>query len=185
IPARLRWTTPFGQMTEVCETLNVSRGGLLVPCKENHATGISLWVTFPFDATVPFGQPEVLARVVRSSRGGATGSLADGTEAIPAGGMEENDVANASHNGAWNGASNGAKNGDGNGNSNESHGYAAAAALRFEIASHPTANGNGHRELERRTSPRRAVAVPIRIWTEHVPWFEETMTLDVSRESVR
>src|SRR5262245_16967833 len=66
IPARLRWTTPLGRTTEICETLNVSRGGLLVPCKENHATSMPLWVTFPYDATLPFGQPEVLARVVRS-----------------------------------------------------------------------------------------------------------------------
>src|SRR6476646_6083502 len=67
IPARLRWTTPLGQKTEFCETLNVSRAGLLVPCKENHAAGTSLWITLPFDATLPFGKPEVLARVVRSA----------------------------------------------------------------------------------------------------------------------
>src|ERR1700688_3551754 len=47
LPARLRWTTPFGQKTEVCETVNVSRGGLLVPCQEVHAEGMPLWVTFP------------------------------------------------------------------------------------------------------------------------------------------
>ena len=66
LPARLRWTTPFGQKTEVCGTVNVSRGGLLVPCQEAHAGGMSLWVTFPYDATVAYGQPEVLAKVVRS-----------------------------------------------------------------------------------------------------------------------
>jgi hypothetical protein len=70
LPARLRWTGPFGQKTELCETLNVSRGGMLVPCEEFHATGVSLWVTFPYDASLRDGQPEVLARVVRSKRAG-------------------------------------------------------------------------------------------------------------------
>ena len=40
-------------------------------------------------------------------------------------------------------------------------------------------------ELERRTSPRRSLAVPIRVRPEGVPWFEETMTLDFSRQSLR
>ena len=57
--------------------------------------------------------------------------------------------------------------------------------MRFEIAPQQATNGNGHRELERRTSPRRSLAVPIRVRPENVPWFEETMTLDFSRESLR
>jgi hypothetical protein len=183
IPTRLRWTTPLGQMTEVCETVNVSRGGLLVPCQENHAAGISLWVTFPYDASLPFGQPEVLARVVRSDRTGHTVVLADGREAIPAGGGEVGET--KSHNSAKNGTSNGVKNGPKNGAGNGNHGRPAAAALRFEIAPHQSTNGNTHREIERRTSPRRALAVPIRVRPASVPWFEETMTLDFSRESLR
>ena len=66
LPARLRWTTPFGQKTEVCASVDVSRGGILVPCREPHAEGMTLWVTFPFDASLVVGQPEVLARVVRA-----------------------------------------------------------------------------------------------------------------------
>ena len=66
LPARLRWTTPFGQKTEVCTAVDVSRGGMLVPCREPHAEGMSLWVTFPFNASLIVGQPEVLARVVRA-----------------------------------------------------------------------------------------------------------------------
>jgi hypothetical protein len=170
IPARLRWTTPFGQMTEQCETLNVSRGGLLVPCKENHAAGISLWVTFPFDASLPFGQPEILARVVRSSPAAHTVLLADGREAVRASDADEKPSAEY-------GASNGSR--------CYPDTYAAAAALRFDVKPHHATNGNGHRELERRTSPRRALAVPIRVRPELVPWFEETMTLDISREGLR
>ena len=61
-----------------------------------------------------------------------------------------------------------------------------AAALCFEIAPRQISNGNGNRrELERRTSPRRRLALPIRVRPEHVPWFEETMTLDISKEGLR
>jgi hypothetical protein len=85
LPARLRWTGPLGQKTELCETLNVSRGGMLVPCQEFHATGVSLWVTFPYDASLPDGQPEVLARVVRSKRAGefAPGHALRNTDVCP------------------------------------------------------------------------------------------------------
>src|ERR1700742_2967578 len=66
LPARLRWTTPFGQKTEVCTTVDVSRGGVLVPCREPHAEGMPLWVTFPYDNSLMVAQPEVLSRVVRT-----------------------------------------------------------------------------------------------------------------------
>lgn len=165
IPTRLRWTTPFGQMTEVCETVNVSRGGILVPCQQNHAAGISLWVTFPYDRSRTFGQPEISARVVRSTRAAHTVLLPDGREAVPAD-SEEKAAAEF-----------GASDGD--------YPQGAETALRFDIASHVATNGNGHREIERRTSPRRALAVPIRVRPEHVPWFEETMTLDFSKEGLR
>jgi len=72
LPVRIRWNTPFGQKTEVCKTLDISRGGLLVPCEEAHAPGVPLWVTFPFDDSPGSGQPEMLAEVVsiRPSRNG-------------------------------------------------------------------------------------------------------------------
>ncbi len=65
LPARLRWTTPFGQKIELSETIDVSRGGLLLSSREWHAAGVPLWVTFPYDASLPECQPEVLARIVR------------------------------------------------------------------------------------------------------------------------
>jgi hypothetical protein len=166
IPARLRWTTPFGQKTEVCDTLNVCRGGVLVPCKEAHAPGMPLWVTFPYDAAVPYGQPEVLARVVRSAIAEQSVPSANGGGKKPSANGEKPAVAHAAEN------ANGV--------------YVPAAALRFEIAPRAVSNGNGYRpELERRTSPRRRLALPIRVRPEHVPWFEETMTLDVSNEGLR
>ena len=65
LPVRLRWVAPVGQQSEVCETRNVSRGGLLVACRKHHEEGFPLWVTFPFNAAAQDVQPEVLARVVR------------------------------------------------------------------------------------------------------------------------
>ena len=69
LPVRLRWITPFGQRSEICESVNISRGGLLVSCKEPHSPGLALWTTFPYDALMPDGQPEVPARVLRSEPG--------------------------------------------------------------------------------------------------------------------
>jgi hypothetical protein len=183
IPARLRWTTPLGQRTEICETLNVSRAGLLVPCKENHLAGAPLWITFPYDATLPFGQPEVLARVVRSElvatrvvtaniSGDAGGSRND-TAGVAASAEHAHDRVDG-HRGEMV--------------------FAAFAALQFEAGAgakkrkneNGGGNGNGHhREVERRTSARRMVAVPIRVRLEHVPWFEETMTIDASNQGLR
>ena len=65
LPARLRWTSPFGQKIELADTMDVSRGGLLLSSREWHAPGVPLWVTFPYDAFFREGQPEVPARVVR------------------------------------------------------------------------------------------------------------------------
>jgi len=66
MPARLRWSAPLGQRTEQCETVNASRGGLLVVCSKAPGTDHSLWVTFPFDVEASGQQPEMPARVVRS-----------------------------------------------------------------------------------------------------------------------
>src|SRR5882724_4514766 len=75
--------------------------------------------------------------------------------------------------------------------------FVASAAIQFEAKSHPEngsknghGNGNGHgddhrREVERRASERRMVAVPIRVRPAHVPWFEETMTMDASNHGLR
>src|SRR5260370_29555103 len=65
LPVRLRWNAPFGQKIESVETIDVSRSGLLVSMKEAHSCGTNVWVTFPYDASLRDGQPEVAAQVVR------------------------------------------------------------------------------------------------------------------------
>lgn len=139
LPVRLRWIAPFGQQTEICETRNVSKGGLLVSCKEHHNEGFPLWVTFPFDVAAPDQQPEVLARVLRCYRPGNNG----GSEEI---------------------------------------------ALHFEsmpIAAVPAAVSEKIAVPPPKTGSFRNVALPIRVRPEHIPWFEEAMTVEVSAEEIR
>jgi hypothetical protein len=61
-----------------------------------------------------------------------------------------------------------------------------AVALHFALSPRTQANCNGHaKEHERRDSPRRPLALPVRVRPEHIPWFEEAMTMDVSTRSLR
>lgn len=148
LPVRIRWNTPFGQKIEVCKTLDISRGGLLVPCQEAHAPGVPLWITFPYDPALADGQPEVMAKVVRAAE---------------------------THKGNGNGNKGGVRDTE-----------SRAVAFRFGVRSHAVGNGNGHaRDVERRGNPRRALAMPVRVRLEHVPWFEEAMTIDVSVGGLR
>ena len=137
LPARLRWPSPFGQKIELAETMDVSRGGLLLSSREVHAPGVPLWVTFPYDASLREGQPEVPARVVRCEQLSASPFL-------------------------------------------------FSLAIQFQAQARPVSNGNGARhEPERRRSTRQSLVMPIRVRPENVPWFEETMSLDVSARGMR
>ena len=78
LPVRLRWSTPLGQKIEVGQTRNASRGGLLLVCQEQHGIGFPLWVTFPYDASAPDLQSEILARVVRREE------VEEGGKSLPA-----------------------------------------------------------------------------------------------------
>jgi PilZ domain len=235
LPARLRWTTPFGQKTEVCASVDVSRGGMLVPCREPHAEGMTLWVTFPFDASLTVGQPEVLARVVR-----AVVVVRDDATVAPKkkNGNGHGNGHHANGNGLNGHGGNGNGNGHKNGNGNGHHGDGAAVfrspsatdaaaiesarqvsddhanvvdetsgaevggvevapaeefltllALRFEIdAARQRAAAHAIvslRDVERRAAPRRPFVVPVRVRTEQMPWFEETMTIDCSSDGLR
>ena len=173
LPVRLRWAAPLGQKIELSETFDVSRGGLLVFTKVPHVTGVPLWVTFPYDASPPDGQPEVLTHVVRygerlevirgmnareklqtqsTSKQECSAKLG---QPVPAFGTSE---APASF----------------------------AVALHFEQHAHSVSNGNGHRrEPERRRSPRRVLALPVRVRPGRIPWFEEAMAIDFSTHGMR
>jgi PilZ domain len=238
LPARLRWTTPFGQKTEVCTTVDASRGGVLVPCREPHAEGMPLWVTFPYDNSLMVAQPEILARVVRT-----VVVVRDDVAKKKNGNGNGNGHSNGQHkngNGAnghgGNGNGNGHKNGNGNGHGHHHDDSAGAfrspsateaavaesareasgeheksspttlvtargldtaiatefstlLALRFEIAPSRQISASRAivplRDVERRATPRRPIAVPVRVRTERMPWFEETMTMDCSGDGLR
>jgi hypothetical protein len=173
LPARLRWTAPLGQRVETGETIDVSRSGLLVSTKVPHARGVPLWVTFPYDSSSSEGQPEVLAQVVRcqevpevvhSAKAGEKVQSASAPglrqfakldQLVRALGIREVPVT-------------------------------FAVAIHFDDKSLAASNGNSHdHDPERRGSPRRALAVPVRIRPERMPWFEEAMTIDFSSKGLR
>jgi hypothetical protein len=173
LPVRLRWTTPFGQKIELGETIDASRSGLLVSTKEPHNSGVPLWVTFPFDSSLGDGQPEMLARIVRC------GEVLEVVRAANAREKVQTESASAAERSA------------------KLHQLARALAIcdapaTFAVAvqfeEHVDASSNGNRSrgaAERRSSPRRALAVPVRVRPEPIPWFEEAMTIDFSANGMR
>jgi PilZ domain len=173
LPVRLRWTTPFGQKIELVNTIDVSRSGLLVSTKEPHSPGMTAWATFPYDASLFDGQPEIPVRVVRCD-----------------------EVSEVIH------SSNAREKGQTRGEPEREHsarlerlarplGVADAPAMfavafRFEELPHSSSNGEAHWcEPERRGSARKALAVPVRVHPERIPWFEEAMTVDFSAKGMR
>lgn len=157
--------------------MDVSRGGLLLSSREFHAAGVALWVTFPYDASLPDAQPEVLARVVRCGETTGTGDARVvearekvSTQMISASAEKREEKSAASVSDL----------------SKPGVAPVCALALHFEAPTRASSNGNGvRRDPERRESARRALAVPIRVRPENMPWFEEAMTLDFSSRGLR
>jgi len=173
LPVRLRWSAPLGQKIELANTLDVSRGGLLVSIREPHAPGITVWVTFPFDASLSDGQPEIPARVVRC------GEMLEVVRATNVRQRIQSAIASEQERSAKLdqlareiGISDAPA--------------TFAAAFRFEAPPRNASNGNTHdRDPERRKSIRKQLAIPVRVHPEQVPWFEEAMTVDVSATGMR
>jgi len=171
LPVRLRWITPFGQKIELGSSINASRAGLLVSSKEPHARWVMIWVTFPYDVSLSDGQPEIPARVLRSDE------VLEVVRATNARDKVEMEIASKLERLA----------------KLDQHVRALgisdtpatfAVALQFEKQA--PSNGNGQeRKIERRSAPRRRLAVPVRIRPGEMPWFEETMTIDFSPKSLR
>ena len=138
LPARLRWTAPLGQRTDQCETLNVSKGGLLLACSEAHGVGHPLWVTIPYDPQAAGAQPETLARVMRCS------------------------PANETKSSSWN------------------------VAMHFEDGAHAQTRGNSNRAANKsQNGAGNKISLPIRVRPQNVPWHEDTMTQEVSRDKLK
>lgn len=173
LPVRLRWTTPFAQKIELGETIDVSRGGLLVSTKEPHTAGVPLWVTFPYDASLGDGQPEMLARIIRC------GEMLEVIRATNARDKVQSENAQAAERSAK------------LDQITRALGICdapATFAVAVQFEEHADGQWNGHAarsEPERRDSPRRALAVPLRVRPAQIPWFEEAMTIDFSAKSLR
>jgi len=173
LPVRLRWTTPFAQKIELADTIDVSRSGLLVSTKEFHTPGVSVWVTFPYDVSLPDGQPEILARVARCDQLLEVILATHAREKVQSASASEQERPSKL------------------GQLAPALGIADApatfaVAFHFEELPRYSSNGNAHRrEPERRGSRRRALAVPIRVHPERIPWFEEAMTIDISARGMR
>ena len=173
LPVRMRWTTPFGQKIELGETIDVSRSGLLVSTKEFHTPGITLWVTFPYDASLSDGQPEILARVARCNEVlGVIRSTNAREKVQSASASEQERSAKLDQLARALGISDAPA--------------TFAVAFHLKEQAHASSNGTtGGHEPERRGSARRALAVPVRVHPEGIPWFEEAMTIDISAKGMR
>jgi len=128
----------LGQRTDQCETLNVSRGGLLLACEEAHGVAHPVWVTIPYDPQASGAQPETLARVVRCW------------------------PANEEKLSCWN------------------------VAIQFEGAAHAQTPENGSRGTNKnQNGTGNKISLPIRVRLQNVPWHEEAMTVEVSRDKLK
>ncbi len=173
LPVRLRWTTPFAQKIELADTIDVSRSGLLVSTKEFHTPGVTVWVTFPYDASVPDGQPEILARVARCDEVLEAIRVTHAREKVQSASASEQERSAELHQRVRTLGVSDAR-------------ATFAVAFHFEELPRDSSNGNAHRhEPERRGSRRRALAVPVRVHPERIPWFEEAMTIDISARGMR
>jgi len=171
LPVRLRWTAPFGQKIELGETIDVSRSGLLVSTKESHSPGVTVWVTFPYDASLFDGQPEILARVARCDEMPEVLRPTTARERVQPEGASEQERAAKLDQLAL--GISGAP-------------ATFAVAFHFDQQPHSSSNGNDNRhEPERRGSMRRALAIPVRVHPERIPWFEEAMTIEISAKGMR
>jgi hypothetical protein len=173
LPVRLRWTAPFGQKIELGETIDVSRSGLLVSTKESHTPGVTVWVTFPYDASLSNGQPEILARVARCNEVPEVIRSTNAREKVQTGSPSEQERS--------------AKLDQPAGAVGISDAPATfLVAFHLKERAHASSNGSpNRREPERRGSARRALSVPVRVHLERIPWFEEAMTIDISAKGMR
>ena len=173
LPVRLRWTAPFGQKIELGETIDVSRSGLLVSTKESHTPGVTVWITFPYDASLSNGQPEILARVARCNEALEVIRSTNAREKVQTGSAPQQERS--------------AKLDQPAGAVGISDAPATfVVAFHLKERAHASSNGTATRQgTERRGSTRRALSVPVRVHPERIPWFEEAMTIDISAKGMR
>jgi hypothetical protein len=130
-------------------------------------------VTFPFDASLSDGQPEVPARVVRCGEVLEVIRASNSREKVQsASAAEQERSAKLDQLARAIGISDAPA--------------TFAVAFHFEALPRDSSNGNTNQfNTERRKNIRKPLAIPIRVHPERIPWFEEAMTLDVSETGMR
>jgi hypothetical protein len=173
LPVRMRWSAPLGQKIELGETIDVSRGGILVTAREFHTPGVSVWVTFPYDVSLADGQPEIPARVVRCDEvleviRANNARVKTQTESASKKELSAklDQIARAI------------------GFSDTPATYAVAFHFEEMPQASPDAAAKRH-EPERRGSSRKSLAVAVRVHPARIPWAEEAMTIDISETGMR
>lgn len=63
--ARIRWRSPLGMRLESTQTVDMSRGGILLDRAERCEVDSHVWVVCPFESSTAAVQPETPARVAR------------------------------------------------------------------------------------------------------------------------
>jgi len=172
LPARLRWTTPFGQKIELANTIDVSRGGLLVSTKERHAPGVTVWVTFPHDASLSDGQRRFPGASCAVTKLLGVIRAANARERVPSATPRSRNAPRNWINLRVPAASR--MPGD------------VRGCFSIRIAAELFLDGHAPRsESERPTDVRKALAIPIRVHPEQIPWLRKPLTLDISEKGMR
>jgi len=163
---------PSARKIELQNTIDVSRGGLLVSTKERHAPGVTVWVTFPHDASLSMANRRFRARSCAVTKYWELSVLPTR--------VREFHPANTSEAGTlprnWINLRVPAAFSDAPATFAVAFQFESPAELFLEW---PRAAS----ESERRNRVRKALAIPIRVHPEQIPWFEEAMTLDISEKA--
>src|SRR5260370_2004332 len=172
LPVRLRWTAPVDQKIELRETIDVSRSRLLVSTKESHTPGVTVWVTFPYDASLSNGQPEILARVARCNEVLEVIRSTNAREKVQTeSASEQKHSAKVDQLASALGISDAPP--------------TFAVAFHLKERAHASSNGTATRHgTERRGSARRALDLPVHVHPERIPWLEEATTHELSDQSM-
>ena len=152
VRVRLRWVGALGLETEVIETRDTGRGGILVTSEHERRAGTPVWVTFPFNPDEADCLPEFPAHVAYSQPTVA-GDVRVGIGFDSAHGRD----AHARHIG----------NGNGAGHNGSGSLWSRAKRAIFGIE-------------ERRRHVRMAVALPISVRRGDSPWPDEVISVNVS-----
>jgi hypothetical protein len=172
LPVRMRWKAPSGQKIELSETIEVSRGGILVTAKEFHTLGAKAWLTFPYDAAIAEGQLEIPSLVTRCEEvldlRATSARIKEQIKDAPKSELSAklDLIARAI------------------GFSDEPSTF--AVAFHFEDQPQPVANIDANRyEPERRGSLRTPLAVSLRVHPVQNLLAEEAVTIDISETGMR